>query len=308
MVIETFNLTKQYNGRGGCTDIRLAVGEGKVFGLLGPNGAGKSTLVKTLVGLLQPTSGTAKILGRPLGDTGVKSRIGYLPENFKYHDWMSGLEVLKFHAELYRMKNPQKRISELIDLVKLTGHEKKRVSGYSKGMQQRLGLAVALLPDPDLLFLDEPTSALDPVGRIEVRGIIKSLKEKGKTVFLNSHLLSEVEMVCDEVAVINRGRIIAWGELADMLEAGTRMEARISNPSENLLNALKGKTEHLELKGDMLIFKVKNRRDVPEIIKIIVESGTLLYEIKAANNSLENFFVKLLEEGGKHDDDSKILV
>jgi ABC-2 type transport system ATP-binding protein len=146
------------------------------------------------------------------------------------------------------------------------------------------------------------------VGRIEVRGIIKSLKEKGKTVFLNSHLLSEVEMVCDEVAVINRGRIIARGELADMLETGTRMEARISNPSENLLNALRGKTEHLELKGDMLIFKVKDRRDVPEIIKIIVESGTLLYEIKPANNSLENFFVKLLEEGGKHDDDSKILV
>jgi len=299
MVIETFDLTKQYNGRGGCADIRLEVGEREVFGFLGPNGAGKSTLVKTLVGLLRPTSGTAEILGKPLGNTEAKSRIGYLPENFRYHDWMSGLEVLRFHAELYRMKDPQKRISELIDLVKLTGHEKKRVSGYSKGMQQRLGLAVALLPDPALLFLDEPTSALDPVGRIEVREIIKSLKEKGKTVFLNSHLLSEVEMVCDEVAVINQGRIIAQGNLSEMLESGTRMEAAISNPSKNLLSALAVKTEDLKLEGNMLTFKVKDRQDLPEIIKIIVESGTLLYEIKTVNNSLESFFVKLLEEGGQ---------
>ncbi|MCR4429805.1 MAG: ABC transporter ATP-binding protein [Tepidanaerobacteraceae bacterium] len=308
MVIETFNLTKQYNGRGGCMDIRLSIGEGTVFGLLGPNGAGKSTLVKTLVGLLHPTSGTASILGKPLGDIQAKSRIGYLPENFKYHDWMSGLEVLRFHAELYRLKITQKRIYELIDLVGLAGHEKKRVSGYSKGMQQRLGLAVALLPDPDLVFLDEPTSALDPMGRIEVRGIIRSLKERGKTVFLNSHLLSEVEMVCDEVAVINRGRIIAQGKLEDMLEAGKRMEAAISRPSKTLLSSLEGKAEDLKLDEGMLSFKVRDRRDLPEIIKIIVESGTLLYEIKPANNSLESFFVKLLEEGDRHADNSQILV
>ncbi|MDK2879685.1 MAG: type transport system ATP-binding protein [Thermoanaerobacteraceae bacterium] len=297
MVIETFDLTKQYNGRGGCIDIRLQVGEGEVFGFLGPNGAGKSTLVKTLVGLLFPTSGSAKILGRPLGDTGVKAKIGYLPENFKYHDWMTGWEVLKFHVELYKLKDPKKRIEELLELVKLSGHEKKRVSGYSKGMQQRLGLAVALLPDPDLLFLDEPTSALDPVGRIEVREIIKDMKSRGKTVFLNSHLLSEVEMICDEVAIINRGRIITQGKLSSLLESGTSMEARISKPSKDLVKDLSGRATQMEIDGNILRFKVKDRQDIPEIVKAIVNSGTLLYELKPVNGSLEEFFVNLLKEG-----------
>lgn len=297
MVIETFDLTKQYNGRGGCVDIRLQVGEGEVFGFLGPNGAGKSTLVKTLVGLLFPTSGSARILGKPLGDIGVKAKIGYLPENFKYHDWMTGWEVLKFHAKLYKLKSPEKRIRDLLELVKLSGHEKKRVSGYSKGMQQRLGLAVALLPDPDLLFLDEPTSALDPVGRIEVREIIKNLKSRGKTIFLNSHLLSEVEMICDEVAIINRGRIIAQGKLSDLLESGTEMEARISKPPEDLVKVLSEKATQVKIDENILKFRVKDREDIPEIVKAIVDSGTSLFELRPVNGSLEEFFVKLLKEG-----------
>lgn len=301
MVIETFDLTKQYKGKGGCINIRLNVEKGKVFGFLGPNGAGKSTLIKTLLGLLIPTSGSAWILGKPLGNIEVKKRIGYLPENFKYHDWMTGLEVMKFHSELYRLENNNKRISELMELVKLNGHEKKRVRGYSKGMQQRLGLAVALLPSPDILFLDEPTSALDPVGRIEVREIIQNLKDEGKTVFLNSHLLSEVERVCDEVAIINKGRIVAQGSLSDMLCKGTRVEVKIGTPSKNLVDNLSKIGSHIEIRDNILCLKVESHEDIPHIAKIIVESKTPLYELHTNTSSLEQLFVNLMKRGELHD-------
>lgn len=294
MVIETFNLTKQYDGKGGCVDINLSVKEGEVFGFLGPNGAGKSTLVKTLVGLLRPTGGSGFVLGRPLGDSKAMRKIGYLPENFKYYEWMTGLEVMRFHAELYKIPKPARRISELLELVGLSGHEKKKVAGYSKGMQQRLGLAVALLSDPELVFLDEPTSALDPVGRIEVREIIRDLKREGKTVFLNSHLLSEVEMVCDRVAIINRGRIITCGELKDLLFENSTLTAKIGNPAEGLVEELKSIALKVELQGDALKVKVAKKGDIPSIAKAIVQSGTLLYELKLESLSLEELFVNLV--------------
>ncbi|MCF6095964.1 ABC transporter ATP-binding protein [Thermovorax subterraneus] len=297
MVIETFNLTKQYDGKGGCVDINLSVKEGEVFGFLGPNGAGKSTLVKTLVGLLRPTGGSARVLGRPLGDIRAMGKIGYLPENFRYHDWMTGLEVMRFHAELYKIPRPAKRISELLELVGLSGHEKKKVAGYSKGMQQRLGLAVALLADPELVFLDEPTSALDPVGRIEVREIIRDLKKKGKTVFLNSHLLSEVEMVCDRVAIINRGRIIACGDLKDLLFENSALTAKIGSPAEGLIEELKKIALQVKLREDILTIKVAKRDDIPLIAKVIVQSETPLYELKMEGVSLEELFVNLVRGG-----------
>ncbi|ADL07638.1 ABC transporter ATP-binding protein [Thermosediminibacter oceani] len=308
MVIETFGLTKQYGGKGGCVDINLKVEQGEIFGFLGPNGAGKSTLVKTLVGLLRPTSGTATILGRPLGNTEVKGRIGYLPENFRYHDWMTGLEVMRFHAELYKMPRPERRITELLELVRLAGHEKKRVAGYSKGMQQRLGLAVALLPDPELVFLDEPTSALDPVGRVEIREIIRELKSRGKTIFLNSHLLSEVEMVCDRVAIINKGRIITQGSLKDMLYSSSHVVIRTGTPAAGLIEALSVAAEEIEQRGEFISLKVKHREDIPTIARIIVESGTPLYELKVVGGSLEELFVNLLRGGKTGDNGNEVFV
>jgi len=282
------------------------VKEGEVFGFLGPNGAGKSTLVKTLVGLLRPTGGSARVLGRPLGDIRAMGKIGYLPENFRYHDWMTGLEVMRFHAELYKIPRPAERISELLELVGLSGHEKKKVAGYSKGMQQRLGLAVALLADPELVFLDEPTSALDPVGRIEVREIIRDLKKKGKTVFLNSHLLSEVEMVCDRVAVINRGRIIACGDLKDLLFENSALTAKIGSPAEGLIEELKKIAIQVELREDILTIKVAKKDDIPLIAKAIVQSGTPLYELKMEGVSLEELFVNLVRGGKALDNGDKV--
>lgn len=219
MIVETSNLTKMYGKKIGCSEICLSVGEGQIFGFLGPNGAGKSTLVKILVGLLFPTSGTAKILGRPLGDLEARRKTGFLPENFRYQDWLTGEELLSFHASLYGLSAQDKksRIPAVLEQVGLSGKERQRVGTYSKGMQQRIGLACALLPDPELVFLDEPTSALDPLGRREVRQIILDLRRRGKTVFLNSHLLSEVEMICDQVAIIHKGRIISTGVLEEML-------------------------------------------------------------------------------------------
>ncbi|HSW36258.1 MAG TPA: ABC transporter ATP-binding protein [Candidatus Limnocylindrales bacterium] len=296
MIIETFDLTKQFNGRGGCQEVNLEVEPGKIFGFLGPNGAGKSTLVKTLVGLLHPTSGTATVLGQPLRDTASKQKIGYLPENFKYHDWMSGFEVLLFHASLYKMTQPKARIIDVFEMVSLIGQEKKRVGTYSKGMQQRLGLAVALLPAPDLLFLDEPTSALDPVGRKEIREILRHLRSEGKTIFLNSHLLSEVEMVCDDAAIINKGRIIAQGSLADLLSVSGAVEVRIGPPAGNILELLTDRCSTVRQYNDSLTLGVKTREDIPEIVKLIVASGTPLYELRPAANSLEDLFINLLKD------------
>lgn len=295
--IETFDLTKQYDGKGGCLNIRLNVQKGKIFGFLGPNGAGKSTLVKTLVGLLKPTSGSAKILGKPLDDWKIRAKIGYLPETFRYQGWMTGLEVLNFHAELYKIKNSASRIEELLDLVRLRGHERKRISSYSKGMQQRLGLAAALISDPELLFLDEPTSALDPVGRVEVREIIKQLKNQGKTVFLNSHLLSEVEMLCDEVAIINKGRIISQWKMSELLNRGHIIQVKVGNLSKNLLRGLSSIVEDIDVNEDILYVKVKSEEQIPDIAKTIISSGTQLFELKPYNSSLEDIFVNLIKAG-----------
>ena len=194
-VIETTALTKRYGPKLACHEINISVGAGEIFGFLGPNGAGKSTCIKMLTGLTVPTSGSGAVLGRPLGDVLARRKMGYLPEQFRYQAWMTGEELLQFHCQLYKLPKSEWRVGEVLRRVGLEGQGKVKVGGYSKGMQQRIGLAAALLPRPELLFLDEPTSALDPIGRKEVRDIISSLRDEGTTVFLNSHLLSEVESV-----------------------------------------------------------------------------------------------------------------
>lgn len=294
MILETQNLTKQFDGKGGFKDVNISVDNGMVFGFLGPNGAGKSTFVKTMVGLLYPTSGFAWIMGEPIGTIESKRKIGFLPENFKYYGWMTGKELMKFHAELYKMKNPDKKIEELLELVKLKGHENKKIKNYSKGMQQRIGLAIALLNDPEIIFLDEPTSALDPVGRIDVREIIKRLKDNGKTVFLNSHLLSEVEMVCDEVAIINHGRIIAEGNLSNLLKKNTHVEMTVIDCPINIKDKIDDIAYDIKINNNTLSFKVRSKDDIPQIAKIVIESGAKLYQLNSETSTLENLFVNLI--------------
>lgn len=301
LAIETKQLTKTYQGRGGCRDISLAVPKGSVFGLLGPNGAGKSTLVKMLVGLLHPTSGTGKILNQPLNDVTVRQRIGFLPENFSYHDWLTGEDLLRFHASLYGLSKDQanQRIPKVLEMVGLTGHGIKRVGSYSKGMQQRAGLGCALINDPEIVFLDEPTSALDPIGRKAVRDLMEALKHQGKTVFINSHLLSELETVCDQIAIIKEGRLVFQGNWREILSQGCRVNIIIGSQvplgpelanlqpevaliSQNQLTA--GRQE--------VTLALTSDKDIPLVINDLVNQGLHIYEVTPMVDSLEKIFLQ----------------
>jgi ABC-2 type transport system ATP-binding protein len=274
----------------------MTVPRGEVFGFLGPNGAGKTTSVKLLLGLLKPTSGEAWLLGRPIGDLQTRRRIGYLPELFRYQGWLSAREVLALHCELAPLPRESwsDEITTALDTVGLTDRATDRVSTFSKGMQQRLGLAAALLGEPELVFLDEPTSALDPVGRHDVREVIRGLASRGTAVFLNSHLLSEVEQVCDRVAVVDHGRVIASGTMDELL-SGTSVKVRVGG----LGAAEKGKLEsfgRIDDEGDQLTFANLNPERVPELVSAIVGMGGRVYEVAPRHQTLEDRFLQLLEE------------
>src|SRR5437016_9189493 len=228
LAIRTRGLRKVFSGKVAVRNLTLDVPRGEVFGFLGPNGAGKSTSVKILLGLVFPTGGEAQILGRPVGDVKTRSQVGFLPEHFRFYDWLTPAELLKVHGRLYGMSHAKlrERVPVLLDLVGLMPHRDKRLRDFSKGMLQRIGLAQALLNEPALVFLDEPTSGLDPVGRRLVRDIIRNLREQGTTVFLNSHLLSEVEITCDRVAFIKHGEVIRVSELKTLVDGETTVTVR----------------------------------------------------------------------------------
>lgn len=297
--ILTHNLTKYYKKKPGCLEIHLDIPEGAVVGLLGPNGAGKSTIVKLLTGLIRPTSGTAMILGIPAGTIEAKRKIGYLPELFRYQEWMTGLELLTFHGELAGIKKSHLlgRANEMLILAGLEGQGKYRVGTYSKGMQQRAGLAAALMGDPAVVFLDEPTSALDPIGRIEVRKIVSTLKSMGKTVLLNSHLLTEVEQVCDRIAFIKQGRIIKEGTLADLVQTEKILKIRTGELSEELLAKLTALDANLRRSGEDMTIKATDDEAAAEIAALIVGSGCKLYEMDRPERDLEAFFVNTVQGG-----------
>jgi ABC-2 type transport system ATP-binding protein len=214
-VIEARGLRKEFGGRPAVRDLTISVRRGEVFGFLGPNGAGKSTSIKMLLGLVRPTSGTGTLLGAALGDVMVRRRIGFLPEDFRFYEWLSAAELLGLHGRLAGLTPQQlrSRVPEVLETVGMSAHATRRLRGFSKGMLQRLGLAQALLHEPELIFLDEPTSGLDPMGRRMVRDVIRAQRERGVTVFLNSHLLSEIEVTCDRVAFIKDGAIVESRDL-----------------------------------------------------------------------------------------------
>ncbi|TEB07455.1 putative ABC transporter ATP-binding protein YxlF [Pelotomaculum schinkii] len=301
MILETSNLTKMYGSKTGCSDICLAIDKGQIFGFLGPNGAGKSTLVKMLVGLLFPTSGTASVLRRPLGDLEARRKTGFLPENFRYQEWLTGEELLSFHASLYKLTGEEKmrRIPAVLNQVGLGGKGKQKIGSYSKGMQQRIGLACALLPDPDLVFLDEPTSALDPLGRREVREIMMELRSRGKTVFLNSHLLSEVEMVCDQVAIINQGRIMAAGAMDELLVETVAVEMQVEGLTPPLINELAALSRSCHVNDSLVRLTLGSREQIPSLAAAVVRSGAYLFSLQTRHNSLEDLFVNLIQGGGE---------
>jgi ABC-2 type transport system ATP-binding protein len=299
MIIETHDLTKKYGNKTACDQINLSVEAGQVYGFLGRNGAGKSTCIKMLTGLVFPTSGSGTVLGKPLGDVSAREKMGYLPELFRYQDWMTGLDLLNFHAQLIKLKNKNDQIGRVLKLVGLEGQEKYKVGSYSKGMQQRIGLACSLLPNPQLIFLDEPTSALDPIGRKDVRNIIVSLKNEGTTVFLNSHLLSEVEAVCDSVTFIHKGTVIKSAPIDELLMNKISLTIRAIGITEDLFSKINNQYESLQKLADgSLTVALNDYEEIPSIASSLISNGVTLYELTPHRETLETVFMQIVGEEG----------
>ena len=273
----------------------MTVPRGEIFGFLGPNGAGKTTSVKLLTGLSNATSGKAWVLGKPVGDVATRSRIGYLPEMFRYQPWMTALEVLGLHCELADVPRNKRKAEteEALVTVGLADRANDRVATFSKGMQQRLGLGVALLNQPELVFLDEPTSALDPVGRKEVRDIIVELRNRGITVFLNSHLLSEVQQVCDRVAVVERGRVVASGTMQELLGLG-EVRIRVTGLDDAGMRAVAAFGTAYWTDDLLTVVGVPPER-VPDLVAELVRLGARIHSVERGRQTLEERFIQLLD-------------
>src|SRR5579872_7039129 len=297
--VRTLSLSKQFGRKTALAGLTITVKRGEIFGFLGPNGAGKTTAVKLLVGLSRPSGGEAWVLDAPAGDVETRQRVGYLPELFRYQDWLTGREVLDLQCRLARIPKDrrQEEIDRALELAGLAERGKDRVGEYSKGMQQRLGLGAALLGSPEIIFLDEPTSALDPVGRHDVREIIRDLKKQGTSVFLNSHLLSEVEQICDRVAVVDRGRTIATGTLDELRGRVKAVRIKASGLQESAMTELRRLGDVVQDGGTLLLRGV-GEEAVPDIVRKLVASGADVFSIQSAG-SLEESFLSLMEE---HDD------
>ena len=300
--IETRGLRKVYRETVALDALDLRVEAGEVFGFLGPNGAGKTTSVKLLLGLTRPTGGDGRVLGRPMGDRAARRRIGYLPELFRYQAWLSAHEVLRLHASLAGLPSASRtnEIERVLHLVGLEARADDRVGGFSKGMQQRLGIAAALLGDPALVILDEPTSALDPVGRQDVRTIIREARSRGSAVLLNSHLLGEVERLCDHVAIVNRGRVVASGTLDDLLgQPAVRLQVSEMPADRSALAAFGPLTDE----DGWLTIRPLDPERIPDVVATVVALGGRVHAVAPARQSLEALFLDLVRGGNGDEDD-----
>ena len=293
--VHTVELRKQFRHTVALRGLSMTVGRGEVFGFLGPNGAGKTTAVKLLLGLIRPSGGEAMVLGAPAGDLEARRRIGYLPELFRFQSWLSAHEVLELHCRLLQL--PRRcfgaEIGDALETVGLSDRSGDKVGTFSKGMQQRLGLGVSLLGSPALVVLDEPTSALDPVGRHHVRSVIRSLRDRGSTVFLNTHLLEEAEQVCDRVTVIDKGRSIATGSLSELIGRHSTVRLRVAGLAGSWWGDLGG-YGRWRRDGEWLVVEQVAPGSVPGLVATIVGRGGLVEAVIPEHQSLEERFLELL--------------
>jgi ABC-2 type transport system ATP-binding protein len=265
-----------------------------VFGFLGPNGAGKTTSLKMLLGLIAPTSGGGTMLGRPLGDRAARAKVGFLPEHFRFQDWLTGRELLRFHGQLYGLSGPAlaEKSDALLTRVDLQDAADRPIKGYSKGMTQRIGLAQALLNDPEIVFLDEPTSGLDPLGRLLVRDLIRDLRARGTSVFLNSHLLGEVEATCDRVVFVKQGRVVHEMKLGSE-PSGLEVELRVDGAPPDVLAA---HGAILASTNGSVRLRVAQESALPALAEALVRSGAKLYAMTPHRRSLEATFLEVMGE------------
>jgi ABC-2 type transport system ATP-binding protein len=302
-VVETHGLRKRFGDKVAVEDLSLTVRAGEVFGFLGPNGAGKTTSLKMLLGLVEPTAGRGTVLDAPLGERTARARLGFLPEHFRFQDWLTGREMLHFHGRLYGLAGASlaTRIDELLARVDLLDAAHRPIRTYSKGMMQRVGLAQALLNHPALVFLDEPTSGLDPLGRLLVRDVIHELRDEGTAVFLNSHLLGEVEATCDRVAFVKAGRVVHEMRLAGA-DRAVEIELRLGPLDDGARSALLAHgtiVAETPLAGgtgpsQSLRLRAADEAALPAIASTLVGRSVRLYEMKAVHKSLEAWFLEVM--------------
>ncbi|HEY8715310.1 MAG TPA: ABC transporter ATP-binding protein [Candidatus Acidoferrum sp.] len=298
MAIETRGLRKVFGDKVAVGNLSLAVRRGEVFGFLGPNGAGKSTSIKMLLGLVKPTGGEAFVLGAPSESVEVRRRIGFLPEDFRFYTWLTAAELLQLHGRLFGMsaERLRERVPTLLELVGLAPHRGKRLREFSKGMLQRIGLAQALIHEPELVFLDEPTSGLDPMGRRLVRDVIRAERERGATIFLNSHILSEIEITCDRVVFIQGGQVVAERDLRESPAREVRVVARVKNISAEAIAGLSRWGSAARLNGELLTLIPSSTDALPEILRHLVAAGAEVFEFRMERVSLEDLFLKIMGE------------
>jgi ABC-2 type transport system ATP-binding protein len=298
--IDTERLRKQFGDKVAVRGIDLQVRQGEAFGFLGPNGAGKTTFIKMLLGLTRPTSGVARLLGQPITNKEARRKIGFLPEHFRFHDWLTASEFLTVHGRLCGLSPVEitERAPKLLDRVGLSAFATKQLRTFSKGMLQRVGLAQALLNAPALVFLDEPTSGLDPVGRLLVRDMIRELRENGATVFLNSHLLSEVEITCDRIAFIKHGEVVQSGELKALTAGQTNVTIQATGATTEILESLKRWATDVRAEDGQIHIILSKDSELPQVVRFLVEKGVDIYAVTPERVSLEQLFVQVVGSDG----------
>ena len=304
IAIETISLSKVYVSSFGkkkvnaLSDLNLSIDKGTIFGLLGPNGAGKTTLVKLLLQIIFPTYGTAKLLDRDISNYHLKKVIGYLPENHKYPPYLKGGEVLKYFGKLSGLNGNllDKKVDELLEIVKLAKWKSTKIKAYSKGMLQRLGLAQSLVNDPELIFLDEPTDGVDPIGRKEIRDILLELKNRSKTIFLNSHLLSEVELITDRVGILNKGKLLREGTVKELTEKKEEYKLVLDNKEQDLSKYADGNMIVTKIQDGSFVIKVDNIRTMNLLVDKLRRDGMLIKEFVLQKSTLEDMFISLINQ------------
>ena len=306
LVIDIDSVSKTYKGGvQALRDVELRVHPGEVFGLLGPNGAGKSTLVKILMTIVRSSNCKGRLLGSPIGDKSTLARIGYLPEHLRFPDYLTGEQVVDHFGAMAGVRRParRQRADELLEIVGMNDWRKTRVREYSKGMKQRLGVAQALVNAPDLVLLDEPTDGVDPLGRKDIREIIRRMKDDGKTVFVNSHLLSELELICDRVAIMVKGEVVQQGSIDDLTAESQRYEFRISAPdgaveAELVSAAIDVACDTIEYTPGVVRTTVSDVHEIQPMIDALRAGGVTIHSIKPTRQSLEDLFMSAVKDGG----------